>query len=133
MNLFYQILSLQLLIFWMDYQKFAANLDYVFYVFFYNITNVTGIVTFDTFTLTRCLLVPYAYVSIKSINYILFSSFELKSILLISSAETLWLSLLNLCCVFNITLLFFYEFFMIFFKTIYVLSIYDYLYFIFYR
>ena len=35
------------------------------------------------------LLVPYAYVSIESIDCILLSSFELKAILLNSSAKTL--------------------------------------------
>ena len=57
-------------------------------------------------SLTRSLLVPYAYVSIESINYILLSAFELKATLLISSLKTLFLSLLNLSCVFNIILLF---------------------------
>ena len=56
---------------------------------------------------TRSLLVPYAYVSIESIDYILLSLFELKAILLISSVKTLCLSLLNLFCVFNINLLLF--------------------------
>ena len=65
---------------------------------------------------TRSLLVPCTYVSIKSIDCILLSSFELKAILLSSSVKTLCLSLLNQCFVFNITLLFFYEFF----KTIYI-------------
>ena len=53
------------------------------------------------------MLVPYAYVSIESIDYILLSLFELKAILLISSVKTLCLSLLNLFCVFNINLLLF--------------------------
>ena len=74
----------------------------------------------SSFSLTRSLLIPYAYVSIRPIDCILLSSFELKAILLVSSVKILCLSLLNLCCVFNINLLFFYEFFMIFFKTIYV-------------
>ena len=60
----------------------------------------------SSFSLTRTLLVPYAYVSIKSIEWILLSSFELKGIFLISSVKTLCLSLLNICCVFNINLLF---------------------------
>ena len=59
-----------------------------------------------SFSLTRSLLVPYAYVSIKSIDCILLLSFELKTILLPSSVKTLRYSLLNLCCVFNIDLLF---------------------------
>ena len=52
----------------------------------------------------RSVLITCAYVSIESIDYILLSSFELKAILLISSVKTLCLSLLNLCCVFNISL-----------------------------
>ena len=55
--------------------------------------------------ITRSLLIPNAYVSIQSIDCILLLSFELKAILLISSVKTLCLSLLNLCCVFNINLL----------------------------
>ena len=54
------------------------------------------------FSRTRSLLVPYLNVSIESIDYILLS-FELNTILLISSVETLYFSLLNLCCVFNIS------------------------------
>ena len=54
----------------------------------------------------RSVLITCAYVSIESIDYILLSSFELKAILLISSVKTLCLSLLNLCCVFNISLFF---------------------------
>ena len=57
-------------------------------------------------SLTKSLLVLYAYVSIKSIDWILLSSFELKAILLVSSAKTLYLSLLNLSCIFNINLFF---------------------------
>ena len=57
-------------------------------------------------SLARSLLVPYADVSIKSIDCILLSSFELKAILLISSVKTLCFSLLNLCFVFSINLLF---------------------------
>ena len=57
--------------------------------------------------LTKPSLVPYAYTSIESIDCILLSSFELKAILLISSVETLCLSLLNFCCIFNIDLLLF--------------------------
>ena len=63
-----------------------------------------------SFSLTRSLFVPYAYVSIKSTDCILLSSFELKAILLISSVKTLCLSLLNLRCVFNIDLLFLVNF-----------------------
>ena len=53
------------------------------------------------------MLVPYTYASIESIDCILLSSFELKGIMSVSSVKTLCLSLLNLCCVFNISLLFF--------------------------
>ena len=67
-----------------------------------------------SFSLTRSLLLPYAYASIKSIDCILLSSFELKAILLISSVK-IWPSLLNLCHVFNIVLLFFINFLSFFF------------------
>ena len=73
----------------------------------------------SSFLLTRSLLVPYAYVSMESVDCILLSSFELKAILLTSSVKILCFSLLNMCCLFNISL-FFYEFFLIFFKTIHI-------------
>ena len=109
MHLFFQIQSIQLLIFRMDGQKFLANLDYVLYVFFCNIIKVKHFcIVFiillhlvSSFFHKRSLLVPCAYVSIKSIDWILLSSSELKSILLISSVKTFCLSLLNLCCVFK--------------------------------
>ena len=55
---------------------------------------------------TRSLLVPLAYACFKSIDCILLSSLELKSILLIYSVKIFCVSLLNLCCVFNISSLF---------------------------
>ena len=55
----------------------------------------------------RPVLVSCAYVSIESIDCILLSSFKLKAILLISSVKTLCVFLLNICSVFNITLLLF--------------------------
>ena len=86
------------------------------FVFFCNIIKVNQVLycfiillyLISSFLLPRSLLIPYTYVSIESINCILLSSFELKAILLIYSVKTLCLSLLNLCCVFNIILLFFY-------------------------
>ena len=59
----------------------------------------------------RSLLVPCANVSIESIDCILSSSLQLKAAFSISSVKSFYLSILNLCCVFNISLLFFYEFF----------------------
>ena len=59
-----------------------------------------------SFCFIRSFLVPYSYVSIESSDYILLSSFERKTILLISSIKTLCLSLLKLFCVFNFDLLF---------------------------
>ena len=50
-----------------------------------------------SFLCIRSLLIPCLYVSIKSIDSILLSSFELKEILLIYSVKTLYLSLLNRC------------------------------------
>ena len=86
----------------------------LFYVFFCNIIKAKHfvlfyhIITLNFFFLhTRSLLVRCAYVFTESIDCILLSSFKLKAILLISSLKTLCLSLLNLCCVFNISLLFY--------------------------
>ena len=62
----------------------------------------------SSFRLPRSLPNPCAYVSVKSIDCILLSSFELKAILSTSSVKTLCFSVLNLCCIFNID---FYEFF----------------------
>ena len=114
MNLFFQIQSLQLLIFCIDDQEFVVNLDYVLLGFFCNIVKVNlywycfsiMLHLISSFSITRFLLVPYPYVSTESIDCIGLTSFEIKSILLISSVKTLCLSLLNLCCVFNINLLF---------------------------
>ena len=73
----------------------------------------------SSFPLTKTLVVPYAYVSIESIDSILLLSFELKAILLISPVKTLCLSILNLCYVRNVNLLFLMHFYD-FFNTIYV-------------
>ena len=70
-----------------------------FCVFFYNIIKVKHflycfivlLLAISSFSLTRSLLVQYAYVSIETIDYILLPSFELKAILLVSSVKTLWL------------------------------------------
>ena len=83
------------------------------------ITSLYCYIEYFLFHLLDLLLIPYAYVSIKSIDYILLSLFELEAILLISSLKTLCISFLDLCYVFNIYL-FFYEFFMIFLKANYV-------------
>ena len=110
-------------------RNFQPSRIIFFNVFFFNIFKVNQFL--DCFIILLHLvfsllhikpfLVPYAYVSTKSIDCILLSTFELKAVLLlISSVKILCLSLLNLCCVFNINLLFFYEFFIIFFKAIYV-------------
>ena len=61
---------------------------------------------FFFFLHTFFLFIPHEYVSIKSIDSILLSSFELKATFLNSSVKALCLSLLNLCCVCNINLLF---------------------------
>ena len=108
MHLLFWIQSLQLLIWSRIWIMF-------FYVFICEIINVkySGIVFIILYSLIfsflhiRSLLVPYAPVSIELIDCILLSSFELKSILLISLGKTLCLSLLNLCLVFNITFSYF--------------------------
>ena len=61
----------------------------------------------SSFSHIRSLLVPYANVSIKSIDCIILSSFEHTTILLTSPVKTLCFSLLNLGYVFNTNLLFF--------------------------
>ena len=90
MNLFFQIQSLQLLLSCMDDHQFVANLLHLI----------------SSFSLTRSLLISCECVSIKLIYCIILLSFELKGVLLISSVKIFCLSLLNLCCVFNINLLF---------------------------
>ena len=60
-------------------------------------------VTFNS--LIRSLLV--LYVSIESVDCIILLSFELNTILLISSLKMLYPSILIIGCVFNIDLLFF--------------------------
>ena len=93
----------------MDSQELLANLDYVL-LCFYKIIKVNRFLyhfimvlhLISSFSLTRSLLVPYAFVSIGSIYCIILSSFELEVILLISSLKLLCLSLLNLGCVCNI-------------------------------
>ena len=70
----------------------------------------------SSFLLPRSLLIPYKYVFIKAINCILLSAFEFQAILLIFPVKSLCLSLLKLFLVFNISLMFFYQFFMIFLR-----------------
>ena len=99
-----------------------------FVFFFYNIIKVNHVLyrfsillhLIPSLSLTKSLVVLYAYVSIESIDSILLSSFKLREVLFISSVKTLFLSLLNLCCIFNIDLYFFYNFFTIFSNTIQV-------------
>ena len=118
MNLFFQIKSLQLLIFCTHDQEFVANYNMLFYVFFCNIIKFNHflycfIILLDlisSFSFTIFLFDPYAYVSIESNNCILLSSFELNGILLISSVKTLCLSLSNLSCIFSIDLFFLMSF-----------------------
>ena len=113
MNLVFQIRNFQLLIFYINCPELLTNLDYAFLCFFYSIIKVNlvciiyYIITFNSsFSLTIFLLVLYAYVCIKSTDCILSSSFELYAISLVLLVTTLWLSFLNLCCVWNINLLF---------------------------
>ena len=113
--MFFQIQSLELLIFCMDDQKFVVNLNCGLSCFFCNIIKVNHFLyrfiillhLISSFSFTRSFLVLYVYVSIESVDSILLSPFEFKAILLISSVKTLYLSLLNLCCVLNIYLCFF--------------------------
>ena len=122
MNLFFQIQNLQLWIFYIDSQEFLDTLDIFFYLFVYHIIK-------DNHFLYRFVICCIGYVSIESIDWILISSFELNTSLLISSVKTLFLSLLNLCFVFNFDLLFFMTSSWLFLR-LYVLILFFYWYFI---
>ena len=80
MHLFFQIQNLHLLIFYMDDQEFLANLDYPLYglSFMFSFVTLSKLFIFIIFLLlisyfspTKTVLVPYAYVSIESIDCIL--------------------------------------------------------------
>ena len=120
MNLFFRIQSLQLLMYgWLGICSHIGLCSFMFYFITSSkliiFVSFYYIVTFNHFfSLSRPLLVPYAHVSVESIDCILLSSFELKTTLLISSVKTLYLSLLNLCCVFNIGLFFLWIFYYFF-------------------
>ena len=124
MNLFFQIQSLQFLIFCMDDEEFVANLDNVLLCFLLQdhqsfLYCFIILLHLISFSLTRPLHVPYTFVSIESIDCILLSSFELKKIWLTFSVKTLCLSLLSLCCV--LTLIYWFSWIVYdFFKTTYV-------------
>ena len=62
----------------------------------------------SSFSFTRFSLVSYTYVSIESNDLRFLLSFELNVISLIFSLKTLCLSLLNLCCTFNIDLIWYW-------------------------
>ena len=118
MHLFFQIQNLQQLLIYIDGLEYLAQIgpNYVFLCFFFcNIITVNHFLyrftiflhLISSFSLTRSFLIPYAYVSIESIDSILLSSSGLKAILLIFSVKILCFPLLNLCWIFNINLLFF--------------------------
>ena len=85
----------------------------LFYVFSCNIIKINHFLycfiilshLISSFLHIRSLLVPYAYVSIESIDSILLSSLALNAILLTSSVNALFFSLLNLPCDHSISLL----------------------------
>ena len=81
------------------YNKYLVFFSWM--VFFNNLHLVSS------FFLTRSLLVRYTYVSVKLIDWIILSSFELETILLLSSVKILCFSNLNLFRVFDINLLLF--------------------------
>ena len=113
MHLFSQIQN-QLLIFDMDGQEFFCQFglcsfmpSFVMYLklnILYCFTVLLHLMF--SFLHIRYFLVLYAYVSIESIDCILLSSIKFKVILLISLVKILYLLLLNLCCVSNISLFF---------------------------
>ena len=100
MHFFILIQTLQLLILYMDIQEILANLGYVLLCFFYSIIKANHFLyhfvillhLFSSYPVTRSFLVPYAYDSIESINYILYRHLNLKQ-----SCKTLFFSFLNLC------------------------------------
>ena len=101
-----------------------------FNVFFYNKIKVSHccivlLVTplISSFLCIISSFVPYAYVSIESIDFILLSLLALTAILSTSSANTSCFLLLNVCCDFDINL-FFYKLFMIFSKIIHIKTIF---------
>ena len=127
MHLYFQIQNLQQSVFYIDGQEYLVNLNSVLLCFLFHIIKVNQFLyryiillnLVSSFSLTKSLLVPYAFFSIESFDCILKSSFEIKAILLISLVKTLCLSFLIFCCVFNISLLFLTNY-LWFFNTIYV-------------
>ena len=109
--MFFQIQSLQLLIFCIRMIRYLWPIWIMFFwiikvnLFLYLFIILIHLISSSS--LARSLIVPYAYVSIESIDCILLLSFELKEILLTYSVKTFCLSHLKLCCIFNIDLLFF--------------------------
>ena len=99
----------------------------LFYLFFCNITKVNHILhcfiilldLFFSFFTFRILALPYAYVSIESIDSILLSSLVLNAILIVSSLNKLCFFLVSLCCDFNINLVLFINSLLSFFKVNY--------------
>ena len=88
---------------------------YLFHVQFVSMESTDYIFVFNFFIfLHYALVIPYAYVFKESIDCILWLLLALNAILLTSSVNALYLSLLNFCCDFDINLSFFYKFFMIF-------------------
>ena len=110
----FEIPNLQLLIFCVVDQEFAANLNYVFVTFSFITSSrliiflhcfITLLHLVFSFWHIKSLLFPYVFVSTESIYCSLLLSLSLNAILLIS-VKTLCPSLLNLCHAFNIKLLF---------------------------
>ena len=71
----------------------------------------------SSFSLDLCLMFLQMFLSNQLIAFFYYH-LNLKAILLISLVKTLYISLLNLCCVFHINLLFFMISCMIFFKNV---------------
>ena len=109
MTTFFQIQILQLLILCMDDQEFVANLGMLFHVLLCKIIKVNhSCILFiillhliSSVLIKWYFLVSYAYVSIESIDFILWSSFELQAILLISFVILiycfLWILYVSFC------------------------------------
>ena len=94
MKLFFQIQRLQLLIFCMDNQEFVTNLAYVFFYVFFTTFNqflyyfIILLHIISSFSLTRSLIVPYAYVSNKSLIVFFYHHLDLSNLVNFFSKNT---------------------------------------------
>ena len=105
-QLFFLILSLQLIIFCMDDLKYMAYFEFFFFFLFICITIKINHLYLLSISLSHTLkaFVRYGYVVILSKVYSFLSSLLLSAMLLISSVYLQFGSLLNHCCDFSMVL-----------------------------